>query len=89
MNDLRLDEVHTAFLDSGYVSLAVLQEGLSREVCFKSVFAQVTETQERLCHLASDSSPDFTFSVILGFLQNHVGQTWTDAPLSIITKPSS
>ena len=51
MNDLRLDEVHTTFLDQGFVSLAVLQEGLLREVCFDSVFAQVTDTQDRLCHL--------------------------------------
>ena len=74
MNDLRLDEVHTAFLDQMFVPLPVLQEGLSREVCFASVFVQVTDTQ-RLCHLhhmqvilsqvASDSLSDLTFSVIL------------------------
>ena len=39
VNDLRLHEVHTAFLDQRFVSLAVLEEGVSREVCFDSVFA--------------------------------------------------
>ena len=34
-----------------YVSLAALQERLSREECFDSVFTQVTDTQDRLCHL--------------------------------------
>ena len=33
------------------VSLAMLQEGLLREVCFNSVFAQVTDTQDRFCHV--------------------------------------
>ena len=42
MNDLRLNEVHTVLLDHGFSSVAVLQEGFSREVCFDSVFAQVT-----------------------------------------------
>ena len=51
MNDLRLDEAHTVFLDQGFSSVAVLQEGFSREVCFGSVFAQITDTQDRLCHL--------------------------------------
>ena len=49
--DLHLDEVHTAFLDQRFVSFAVLQERVSREVCFNSVFAQATDTQDRLCHL--------------------------------------
>ena len=76
MNDLRLDEVHTAFLNQRFVSLAILQEGLPREVCFDSVFAQETDTQDRLCHLhhmevtlsqvACDPLPDLTFfSVIM------------------------
>ena len=51
MNDLRLDRVHTGSLDQGFVSLATLQEGLPREVCFDSVFTQVTDTQDRLFHL--------------------------------------
>ena len=50
VDDLRLDE-DTAFLDERFVSFTVLQEGLSREVCFNSVFAQVTDTQDRFCHL--------------------------------------
>ena len=51
MNDLRLDEVHTTFLDQWLVSLAMLQEGLTRELCFNSVFAQVTDPQARFCHV--------------------------------------
>ena len=51
MNDLRLDDVHNACHDQGFVSLAVPQEGLSREVCFDSVFTQVTDTHDRLCDL--------------------------------------
>ena len=51
MNDLRLDEVHSIFLDRGFSSVAVLQERVSREVCFCSVLAQVTDTQDRLRHL--------------------------------------
>ena len=75
MKDLRLDSVHTASLDQEFVSFAVLQEGFSREVCFNSVFAQVTDTKDRLCHLhhmvvilsqvSSDSQSDLRPSVIL------------------------
>ena len=75
MNDLRLDEVHTTFLDQWLVSFAVLQKGLLRDVCFDSVFAQATDTQDRLCHvyhmelisfqLISNSQPDLSLSVIL------------------------
>ena len=75
MNDLRFDEVHTAFLDQGFVSLGVLREGLSREVCINSVIAQVTDTQDWLRHLhhmavilsqvACETSTYLTFSVFL------------------------
>ena len=51
MKDLRLDEVHATFLDQWLVSFAMLQEWLSREVCFTSVFAQVIDTQDRFCHV--------------------------------------
>ena len=50
----------------------MLQEGLLREVCFNSVFAQVTHTQDRFCprlprgtRVASDSQIDLTLSTIL------------------------
>ena len=51
VNDLRRDEVHTVFLDQGCSSVAVLPEGFSREVCFSSDFAQVTDTHDRLCRV--------------------------------------
>ena len=51
MNDLGLDEVHTTFLDQWLVSFAMLQEVLPYEVCFNSIFAQVTDTQDRFCHV--------------------------------------
>ena len=38
MNDLRPHEVHTTFLDQWFVSFAMIQEELPREVCFTSVF---------------------------------------------------
>ena len=49
MNDLCLDEVHTVFLDQGFSSVAVLEEGFLREMCFSAVLEQVTDTQDRLC----------------------------------------
>ena len=74
MQDLRLDEVHTVFLAQGFSSVAVLQEGFSREVCFSSVVAQITDTRDRLYHLhhmeviqsqaVSALEPDLTLSVI-------------------------
>ena len=75
MNDLLLDEVHTTFLDLWLVSFAMLQEGFPREVCFHYVFAQVTDTQDRFCHvyhmklktfqMISQSQRDLSLSVIL------------------------
>ena len=53
MNDLRLDEVHTTLLVQWLVSFAMLQEGLPREVCSNSVFLQVTDTQDRFCHVST------------------------------------
>ena len=74
VNNLCLDEAHTVLLDQGFSSVAALQEGFSREVRFSSVFAQLTDTQDRLCHLyhmevilsqaASDLWLDWTLSVI-------------------------
>ena len=62
MNDLRLDKVHTVFLDQGFVSLAALQEGLSRDVCYDSFFALVTDPPDRLHHLHHmDVSGGFRF----------------------------
>ena len=101
MNDLRLDEVHTTFLDQWLVSFAMLQKGLLRDVCYDSVFAQTTDTQDRLCRvyhmelvsfqMISNCQPDLSLSVILECSSclgadspNHLGQTLTDAPLSII-----
>ena len=51
MKDLRLDEVHTTVLHQWLESFAMLQEGLLRELCFNSVVAQVTDTQDRFCHV--------------------------------------
>ena len=112
MNDLRLDEVHTTFLDQWLVSFAMLQKkGLLREVCYDSVFAQITDTQDRLCRvyhmvlvsfqMISNCQPELSLSVIMECSSmprsrtepsdgsradspNHLGQTLTDAPLSII-----
>ena len=74
MNDLGLNGVHTIFLDQGFSFVAVLQKRVSREVCFSSVLAQVTDTQDRFRHLhhmevvlsqvVSDSKPDLTLSVV-------------------------
>ena len=94
MQDLRHDEVHTVFLAQGFSSVAVLQEGFSREVCFSSVVAQITDTRDRLYHLhhmeviqsqaVSALEPDS----LRTDSPNHLGQILTEAPLSIITKPS-
>ena len=75
MNDLRIDEVHTIFLDQVFSFIAELQKRISREVCFSSVLAQITDTQDRLRHLhhmevvlfqvVSDLQPDLTLSVLL------------------------
>ena len=118
MNDLGLDEVHTTFLDQWLVSFAMLQEVLPHEVCFNSIFAQVTDTQDRFCHvwhmkLISFQMISKILNQICLFLKpwsalpsaprsrtepsdcsradspNHLGQTLTDASLSIITNASS
>ena len=47
MNDLRLDEVHTTFLDQWLLSFGMLQDGLPRELCFDSVSAQGTDAEDR------------------------------------------
>ena len=75
VNDLRLDEVHTIFLDQVFPSAAVLQKRFSREVCFSPVFAQATVTHDRLCHLhlmevilsqvVPDLQPDMALYVLL------------------------
>ena len=75
MTSLRLHEVHTFFLDQRFSSVSVLQEGFSREVCFDSVFPQVTGTQDRFRHfhhvkvvlsrVFSDLQPDLTLSIVL------------------------
>ena len=82
VNDLRLHEVRTAFLDQKFVSLTELQAGLPLEVCFDSVFTQAIDTQDRFCHflhmevtlsqVASASKQDLTFSVIVDCTQSVV-----------------